>query len=191
MRFPLVLAVIDGAQATIYDTINIENIRDIRGGGMAVTIIAAVANNGIIGQGQRLPWHLPADLRHFRRTTWGHPIVMGRRTFESIGHSLPGRWNLVVSRTLTAVIDGIDIVSSLEEALQRVQTAPEVFVIGGASLYTQVFPHANRLHLTRIQADFEGDTYFPDFYPADWRETSREEHTSPFPFSFTVLDKLI
>ncbi|CAK0751384.1 Dihydrofolate reductase type 3 [Gammaproteobacteria bacterium] len=156
-----------------------------------VCVIAAVSTNGVIGQSGRLPWNLPADLRHFRKTTWGYPILMGRKTFESIGRPLEGRQNLVLSRNRT--YPGVQTVSSLEEALNLTSAMPRFFVIGGESLYTQALPHATHLYLTRIEGNFSGDTFFPALNPTNWREISREEHLSeeanPWPYTFLVLGR--
>jgi len=159
-----------------------------------ICLIAAVSTNGVIGQNGRLPWHLPADLRHFRKATWGHPILMGRKTFESIGRPLEGRQNLVLSRNKKNTCLGIQTVSSLEDALDLTSAMPKLFVIGGESVYTQALPHITHLYLTKIEADFSGDTIFPTLNPAEWREISREEHSpekaNPWPYTFLVLGRV-
>ncbi|HEX4585367.1 MAG TPA: dihydrofolate reductase [Burkholderiaceae bacterium] len=145
-----------------------------------LNLIVARARNGVIGRGGTLPWHLPEDLRHFKHITMGHPIVMGRRTWESIGRPLPGRRSIVVTRNPGFRAAGIQTASSLEQALAMCEGAGEVFVIGGAGLFAQALPMAQRLFVTEIDADFEGDTFFP---PADltaWRQSSRE-HLAPRP----------
>jgi dihydrofolate reductase len=143
-----------------------------------LTLIVARARNGVIGRDGALPWRLPEDLAHFRRTTMGHPIVMGRRTWESIGRPLPGRRNIVLSRQPGFVAAGAEVVADLEAALARCTGAAEVFVIGGAQLYAQAMPRAQRLVVTEIDADFDGDTVFPRPDPAQWREAARE-HQPP------------
>ncbi len=130
-----------------------------------IVLVAAVAENGVIGQGGVMPWHLPADLAHFKRVTWGHPILMGRRTFEAIGRALPGRRNIVLTRDPDFSAPGIETASSLEQALERIGEAAQVMVIGGAELYRIALPLAQRIYLTRIHASPEGDTFFPRPYP--------------------------
>jgi dihydrofolate reductase len=143
-----------------------------------LTLIVARARNSVIGRDGALPWRLPEDLAFFKRTTMGHPIVMGRRTWESIGRPLPGRRNLVVSRQAGFVAAGAEVVPSLDDALRRCEGSPDVFVIGGAQLYRDALPRAGRLIVTEIDADFEGDTHWPSPDPEQWRETSRE-HLPP------------
>jgi dihydrofolate reductase len=139
-----------------------------------VSLVAALARNRVIGAGNRLPWHLPEDLRRFKRLTMGAPVIMGRKTHESIGKALPGRRNIVVTRQPDARFAGCEVAGSLDAALALAGDVPEVFVIGGAELYRLALPRADRLYLTLIDADYDGDTFFPDFDPADWRETARE-----------------
>lgn len=141
-----------------------------------ITLIVALDLDDVIGRAGGLPWHLPADLRRFRRLTLGKPVILGRRTHESIGRALPGRRNVVVSRQAGYHADGCEVVSSLEAALALVQGAPEVMILGGATLYEQALPRADRLQLTRVQGRFEGDVRFPAWDPAEWRETGRTEH---------------
>jgi dihydrofolate reductase len=141
-----------------------------------LTLIVARARNGVIGRDGTLPWRLPEDLAHFKRTTMGHPIVMGRRTWESIGRPLPGRRSIVVSRQPGFVAAGAEVVPSLDAAVSLCAGAEEVFVIGGAQLYRDALPRASRLIVTEIDADFEGDTHWPAPDPAHWQETAREHH---------------
>src|SRR5690606_3178604 len=132
--------------------------------------------NGVIGRDNALPWRLPADLKRFRRITIGHPIVMGRRSYEAIGRPLPGRTNIVVTRRADYTAPGCTVVHSLEEALARAAASPEAFVIGGAQLYAEALPRAYRLYLTRVHAEIPGDTLFPAVDWASWREIERERH---------------
>jgi dihydrofolate reductase len=141
-----------------------------------LTLIVARARNGVIGANGRLPWRLPEDLAHFRRTTMGHPIVMGRRTWESIGRPLPGRRNVVISRQPGFTAAGAEVVADLDAALALCAGAGEVFVIGGAQVYHEALPRAQRLVLTEIDAEFAGDTHFAPPDPAQWREAAREHH---------------
>jgi dihydrofolate reductase len=143
-----------------------------------VNLIVAWAHNRVIGRAGSLPWHLPEDLRRFKQTTMGHPIVMGRRTWDSIGRPLPGRRSIVVTRNPHWTAAGCERAASLGQALALCEGAPEVFVIGGAQLFAQALPRAQRLILTEIDADFEGDTFFPPIDLAAWRETARE-HLAP------------
>ena len=143
-----------------------------------LNLVVAWARRRVIGRGGRLPWHLPEDLRHFKRTTLGHPIVMGRRTWESIGRPLPGRRSIVVTRNPGWSAPGCERAGSLAQALAMCEGAQEVFVIGGAELFGEALPLAQRLFLTEIDADFEGDTVFPPADLSGWRETSRE-HLAP------------
>jgi dihydrofolate reductase len=143
---------------------------------MRVSLIVAVAENGVIGKDNALPWRLPADLKRFRRLTIGHPVIMGRRSYESIGRPLPERTNIVVTRRPTYQVHGCLIAHSLEAAFSLAGGAAEVFVIGGAELYTQSLACADRIYLTQLHAQVDGDTFFPSFNRADWHETARERH---------------
>ncbi len=143
---------------------------------MIRSLIVARAANGVIGKDNGMPWHLPADLAHFKRTTMGRPVIMGRRTWESIGRPLPGRRNLVVTRNAGFAAPGAEVVGSLEAAWRAVTDADEVFVIGGGQLYAEALPGADRIYVTEIGETIEGDTRFPDLVAADWRETVLGEH---------------
>ena len=154
----------------------------------SLTLVAALADNRVIGSNNRLPWHLPADLQHFKRLTLGKPMLMGRRTWESLPGLLPGRRHLVLSRDPDYQAEGAEVVMSLQQALRMVASAPELMVIGGAQLYRQLLPLAERLHLTRVHASPEGDTLFPEFDENAWVELSREHHAAdqrnPLPYTF-------
>ena len=145
---------------------------------MSLSILVAVAENGVIGCRGALPWHLSADLRRFKRLTMDHTIVMGRRTWESIGRPLPGRRMVVMSRQAAYRTDGVQVVSSLQEALDVAQRAgdEEPFVVGGAEIYRQALPLATRLYLTRVLAEVDGETYFPAYPAADWHLFESEPH---------------
>jgi dihydrofolate reductase len=158
----------------------------------ALALIAAVARNGVIGDGNTLPWRLPADLKRFRALTTGHAVIMGRRTWESIGRALPGRQNLVVTRQPGFAAEGASVHSSLEEALRAATLPAPVFCIGGGELYALALPRAATLHLTEIDREFAGDTRFPDFDRAAWRVTCREEHRAPegFGYAFVTYQRL-
>jgi dihydrofolate reductase len=146
--------------------------------GPRIYLVAAVASNGIIGANGGLPWRLPEDLAHFKRLTLGHPVIMGRRTWESLKGPLPGRDNIVVSRTPGYEAAGAAVASSLEAALALCWGEPVAFVIGGSRLFAESLPLAAGLVMTEIERDFEGDTRFPDYDRSRWKETQRERHVT-------------
>ena len=149
--------------------------------------------NRVIGRDNALPWKLPADLAYFKRVTMGHPVVMGRRTYESIGKPLPGRLNIVVSRNRGFTAPGAVVVASLDEAWKAAGDAAEVSVIGGTSIFAETLPIADRIHLTEVQAEVPGDTWFPEFDRSQWREREVERHAADerhaHPFRILVLDR--
>ncbi len=145
-------------------------------GGVRIYLIAAVAANGVIGANGRLPWNLPEDLKHFKKLTLGHPVIMGRKTWESLGGALPGRENIVVTRTPGFAAPGAAVERSLEAALALCAGEPVAFVIGGEGLFRESLPIAAGLVLTEIHRDYEGDTRFPPYDRSKWRETQREAH---------------
>jgi len=158
-----------------------------------IAIIAAVARNGVIGHRNRMPWHLPEDLKRFRRLTLGQAVIMGRRTFESIGKPLAGRNNIVVTRSPDWTRPGCHAVHSLEAALAAVHEREDAFVIGGAEIYALALPVACRLYMTEIDRDFEGDAFFPEFDRSRWREVSRESRVLAgargFSYHFIAYDQ--
>ena len=164
-----------------------------------LSLIVAMAENYTIGRDNGLPWRLPNDLAYFKRVTMGHPIIMGRKTFESIGRPLPGRTNIVVSRQEHWSHEGVSVVSSLPAALcmareKAIQAQlKEVMLIGGATLYEQALPMAARLYLTQVHASVEGDAYFPKLNFDEWREKKREDYhadqSNPFDYSFVVYNR--
>jgi dihydrofolate reductase len=164
---------------------------------MRVSIIAALAENGVIGRDGKLPWHLSADLRRFKQLTMGHTIVMGRRTWESIGRRLPGRKMIVVSRRhdYQVAIEGILLAANLEDALDRAAAhgKEEVFIIGGAELYKDALPRADRLYVTRVRANVAGDTYFPPVDWSKWRLLESHEHAADdkndHDFTFSIYER--
>ena len=143
-----------------------------------IYLIAAVAKNGVIGARGKLPWRLPEDLKHFKSLTLGHPILMGRRTWESLGKPLPGRENIVITRKAGYEAPGASVAASLEAAVALCTGEPVAFVIGGAEIYAAALPLAAGLVLTEIQRDFEGDTHFPEWDRTAWRVSQKETHTS-------------
>jgi dihydrofolate reductase len=157
------------------------------------SIVVAMARNRVIGRNSQLPWHLPADLAYFKRVTMGHPVVMGRRTYESIGRALPGRLNIVVTRNGDFDAPGCVVVPSLEAAWLAAGDAGEVSVIGGTSLFSAALPIADRIHLTEVEADVPGDTYFPQFDREGWIETEVSRHAADerhaYPFRILLLER--
>lgn len=151
-----------------------------------VSLIAAVARNGVIGSGQEMPWHIPEDFAFFKRTTMGHPLVMGRRTFDSIGRVLPGRRTIVITRQAHWSHAEVETAHSLVEALSLAGPADEVFVAGGGQVYAEAMPYAHRLLVTEVFDDPEGDVHFPAIDPSVWRETSRVGHDG---FAFVAHER--
>ena len=153
-----------------------------------VTIVAAMARNGAIGLDGRMPWHLPAELGHFKKATWGKPIIMGRKTYESIDKALPGRQNIVVTRSKRFAAQGCDIAHSLKAAIQ-IAIGKEVMVIGGGQLYRKAMPIANRLIITEVNCEPQADTWFPEWDVNQWEEVRREsfpgDEKNPHSFSIT------
>ncbi len=164
---------------------------------MILSLVVARADNGVIGRDNALPWRLPPDLRHFKRLTVGKPVVMGRRTFESIGKPLPGRHNIVLTRDPQWQAEGVTVVANLAEAiaaagLNPLARADEVMIIGGAQIYAEALPSARRVHLTEVHAAPDGDTLLPAFDPAGWTETAREDHPPEADapgYSFVTLER--
>ena len=159
----------------------------------ALALIAAVAENGVIGRDGRLPWRLPEDMRRFRALTTGHAIIMGRRTWESLPHALPGRENIVVTRQRDFVVHGATLASSIEDAIGRVEYPSPAFCIGGGELYRAAMPYADRAFVTEIARAFDGDATFPGLDPAQWRETAREpplqEGAGGFSYAFVTYER--
>ena len=158
---------------------------------MTVSLVAAVARNGVIGRDGSIPWRLPEDMRHFRDLTMGHPVVMGRKTWESLPdrfRPLPGRDNVVVTRNPDWAAQGADRAASVEDALRLLDSEPKVFVIGGGDIYGSALPLADELQLTEIDAEIEGDTTFPDWDRAEFEEISREPHVAEdgTPYAFVT-----
>ncbi|MCO4836621.1 MAG: dihydrofolate reductase [Oceanospirillaceae bacterium] len=166
---------------------------------MTIALIVAASQNNVIGRNNQLPWHLPGDLQYFKTMTLGKPVIMGRKTFESIGKPLPGRDNIVISRQTNYAADGIKVVSSLEQAIALGQSInlingiEEVMVIGGAQIYEKSLDLADRVYLTRVHRKVEGDAYFPALDSQLWHEIAREDiaakEPNPFDFSYLVLER--
>jgi len=160
---------------------------------MKLSLIAAVSCNRVIGANNRMPWHLSADLKRFKAITWGKPILMGRKTYESIGRPLPGRLNIVLTHDRHFQADGCAVVHALEDAMALAADADELMVIGGASLYERFLADADRLYLTLIEREFGGDTYFPEISLENWREVAGEtikgDPSVDFTYRFVVLER--
>jgi len=159
-----------------------------------ISLIVAMAQNGVIGRANALPWErLPEDLKRFRSYTLGKPVLMGRKTFESIGRSLPGRNNLVLTRDRAWSAPGVRVVHSVEEALAQAAGSDELVVIGGAEIYRLVLPFARRMYLTHVHADVPGDTFFPDFDPTQWEDVECRLHPADdahaYPVTFVTLER--
>ncbi|MBI3888251.1 dihydrofolate reductase [Candidatus Nomurabacteria bacterium] len=168
-----------------------------------ISIIAAIGKNNELGKGNSLLWKMPADMEYFKKVTSGHPVIMGRKTFESIGRPLPNRQNIVITRDKTYMRDGVNVAHSLEEALQIIKTSSypllqgegkEIFVIGGAEIYKQAMSVTDKLYITHIDAeDKNADVFFPEIIPIVWNEISHEKHQkdekNPFDYTFSVYEK--
>lgn len=158
-----------------------------------LTLIAAVADNGVIGRGGSLPWHLPADLQRFKQLTMGHAVLVGRTTFESLAGSLPGRRLIVLSRDPGFAPHGVEVAGSLQSALELVGDDPEVFVAGGLELYAEAMPVADRMLVTRVHAAVDGDVLFPPIDDGEWRLDEAEEHppdaSNPHAMTFEVYSR--
>ena len=165
---------------------------------MKIAMIAAVAQNNAIGINNKLPWYLPGDLRYFKAVTMGKPIIMGRKTFESLGKPLPGRTNIVMTRDPEWMNDNVRVVANLDEALAlassiaEIDGVSEVMIIGGEQIYQQALPKADRLYLTRVGQSFAGDAFFPELVSQEWIEFAREDHLSEdgLAYSYQVLDRV-
>jgi dihydrofolate reductase len=161
---------------------------------MLISLVVAMARNHVIGRDNALPWRLPEDLKHFKAVTWGKPILMGRRTFESIGKPLPGRTNLVLTRDTRWQAAGTIVVHSADEALSRVSDSPEMACIGGAEIFGLLLPTAGRLYLTRIHADVAGDTVFPPLDYSQWNEVDsrqvRADERNAYDMTFVTLERV-
>lgn len=166
---------------------------------MKLTMIAAQAENRVIGRNNQLPWYLPEDLKYFKRVTMGKPIIMGRKTYESIGKPLPGRTNIVLTSQPGFSAEGVVVCHSMDEAVEHASAVAEVngcdeaVVIGGEAIYTEMLPRADRIYLTEVHAQVEGDAFFPAFDRGDWQEVARESFArsgpNPYDYSFVVLDR--
>ena len=160
---------------------------------MIVSIIVALDENDVIGTNGKLPWHLSADLKNFKKITMGKPIIMGRKTHESIGRPLPGRKNIIISRDHAYIAEGCTVLHSLDDAIDHSANVSEVMIMGGAELYRQTIGRASRLYLTEVHASVGGDTFFPEFDRDNWKEIERRDfeadEKNDHPYSFVVLEQ--
>jgi len=162
---------------------------------MTISLVVAAATNDAIGKDKKLLWHLPNDMKHFKNITWGMPVVMGRKTFESLGKALPGRKNIVITRQRSKKVEGTVVVNSLEDALfvAKETDAKEIMVIGGGEIYKMAFEKAKRIYLTRVKAEPEGDTFFPHIDPRVWHLVSQKDHEADeknaYGYSFQVWER--
>lgn len=156
-------------------------------------LIVAHARNGVIGKENKLPWYLPEDLKNFKRTTLGKPVIMGRKTWESLGRPLPGRRNIVITRQKDYVAEGAMVVSDLQAAIEAVADAPVALIMGGAQVYKEALPQVEVAHITYLNADFEGDAYFEPLNPNEWTLTEEESFPAtdahPFSYSFRIYSR--
>jgi dihydrofolate reductase len=163
---------------------------------LVISAIAAMGENRVIGDDNELPWYLPADLQHFKNLTSGHPILMGRKTYESIGRPLPKRTNFILTRNPNFQAEGCILVRSMEEAIEKASAMPskELFIIGGAEVYQQTLDFVSRIYLTIVHDQFEGDTYFPILAEGEWQQISSESHEededNEYAYSFLVLERV-
>ncbi len=160
---------------------------------MIISIIVAMDKKGVIGHEGDLPWHLSADLKHFKAVTMGKPLIMGRKTHESIGRPLPGRKNIIMTRSPGFIAEGCTVVLSLDDAFQAAGDVEEVMIMGGSAIYDQSLTRTDRLYLTEVHTDVSGDVYFPEFNKSEWVELERENHSADemnnFDYSFVILER--
>ena len=159
---------------------------------MIVSIVVAISENNAIGKNNQLLWYLPADLKHFKNITTGHTVIMGRKTYESVGEPLPNRRNIIITRQ-NITIEGCEIVKSIEDALALSASEEEVFIVGGAEIYRQSMHLTNRIYLTVVHQKFDADSFFPEIHYDEWLETEQEDHEpdekNKLPYSFITLER--
>ena len=158
-----------------------------------ISIIVAMSQNFVIGLNNQLPWHISEDLQNFKKITLNHCVIMGRKTYDSIGKPLKDRRNIVISRNNSLLIDGVDVVNSLDKAISIVDDSSEIFIIGGEQIYTISLPLATRLYVTKVNGNYKGDAFFPNFIQNEWREVAREDLISEnnLNYSFLEYEKII
>lgn len=160
---------------------------------LKITLIVAASTNNVIGKDNQMVWHLPDDFKYFKKNTLDHSIVMGRKTYDSIGKALPDRRNIVVTRNQDWLADEVDVANSLDEVLSYCRDEREIFIIGGANLYKQTLPMAQKVLLTRVHAEIDGDALFPELFPEEWKLISQEQHAKDekhaYDFTFEVWER--
>ena len=158
-----------------------------------ISIIVAMSQNFVIGLNNQLPWHISEDLQNFKKITLNHCVIMGRKTYDSIGKPLKDRRNIVISRNNSLLIDGVEVVNSLDKAISMVDDSSEIFIIGGEQIYTISLPLVTHLYVTKVYGDYKGDAFFPDFIHNEWKEVAREDRISEnnINFSFLKYEKII
>lgn len=160
-----------------------------------ITLVVAHATNRAIGKDNQLLWHLPNDLKFFKKITTGHTVIMGRKTFESIGRPLPNRRNIVITRNKHVQAEGVEVVASIKEAIQKCVNEVEIFFIGGGEIYRQILPIANRIYLTLVHTSMDADTFFPELDPSEWQIQELDRHPldekHPYSFDFLKLDRIV
>jgi dihydrofolate reductase len=152
-----------------------------------ISLIVAMSQNSVIGLNNQLPWHIPEDLKNFKKITLNHCVIMGRKTYDSIGKPLKDRRNIVISRNNSLLINGVEVVNSLDKAISMVDDSSEIFIIGGEQIYTISLSLATHLYITKVNANYKGDAFFPDFIQNDWREVGREDLISDSNLNFSFL----
>jgi dihydrofolate reductase len=152
-----------------------------------ISIIVAMSQNSVIGINNQLPWHISEDLKNFKKTTLNHCVIMGRKTYDSIGKPLNNRRNIVISRVSSLIIDGVEVVNSLEKAISMVKEALEIFIIGGEQIYSMALSLATHLYITKVDGHFKGDAFFPDLDQKEWKEIAREDLISESQLKFSFL----
>jgi dihydrofolate reductase len=157
---------------------------------MIISLIAAMGHNRVIGKDNSLPWKLSADMKRFKELTSGKPVIMGRKTFESIGKPLPNRTNIIITRDKDYKTESCVVVHSVEEALKAAKGNKEIMIIGGEQIFKQFLPIANKMYLTFIDEDFEGDAYFPEYNKSEWKEVKKEEHNNELKYAFVDLERI-
>lgn len=159
---------------------------------MRVSIIAALSENRVIGKDNKLPWHIPEDLRWFKKVTAGHPLIMGRKTFDSIGRPLPGRKNVIISRQRDYKVPEALVFHSLEDTIDKLKAdrEEEIFIIGGANIFKEALTYTDRIYLTLIHKEFQGDVFFPEIPAGIFKKTFEERHLKPLPFTFFIMDRV-
>lgn len=159
-----------------------------------LTIIVAISENNAIGKNNQLLWHLPADLKHFKEITTGHTIIMGRKTYDSIGKPLPNRRSIVITRSANLIIEGVEVVTSLAKAIELCRQDDEAFIIGGAEIYQQALPYATHIHLTRVHQNYEADAFFPVLNPTTWKEINSisypADEKNNVAYTFSTLERI-